>query len=265
MKAGTCADRHRNVVLDRAALRLLRVGHRLAQAPERLALLERRGERRVGDQLALERVAEQRGQRVVEAVFLLGADFDQRVPRMRVAERIARARIVGEHEFHADARHDLEAGDLLAEAQRARSSTAPARAPGRRGRRTRWRGARGRANSFSDAAVMIAERAFGADEQVLEVVAGVVLAQLGEEIGDAPVGQHHLDAERQVARVAVGDAPRRRRRWTTDCRRSCRFLRKPATAGTAGRPPPPPPAPRRASRRLRRSSRRRRRRLRGCG
>ncbi len=49
------------------------------------------------------------------------------------------------------------------------------------------------------------ERALGADEQVLEVVAGVVLAQLGEEIGDAPVGEHDLDAERQVARVAIGD------------------------------------------------------------
>ena len=36
-------------------------------APERLALLERRGERRVLDQPALERVAEQRGHRVVEA------------------------------------------------------------------------------------------------------------------------------------------------------------------------------------------------------
>ena len=42
-----------------------------AQPPERLALLERRGERRVGDQVALERVAEQRGQRVVEAGFVL--------------------------------------------------------------------------------------------------------------------------------------------------------------------------------------------------
>ena len=36
-----------------------------------------------------------------------------------------------------------------------------------------------------------AERALGADEQVLEVVAGVVLAQRGETVPHAPVGQHH--------------------------------------------------------------------------
>ena len=50
-----------------------------------------------------------------------------------------------------------------------------------------------------------AERAFGADEQVLEIVAGVVLLELVEVVQHAPVGEHHFDAERVRARDAVGE------------------------------------------------------------
>ena len=50
-----------------------------------------------------------------------------------------------------------------------------------------------------------AERAFGADEQVLQVVAGIVLLQLVEIVQHAAVGQHHFEAERMRARDAVGD------------------------------------------------------------
>ena len=50
-----------------------------------------------------------------------------------------------------------------------------------------------------------AERAFRADEQVLEVVAGVVLLELVEVVEHAAVGEHHLDAERVRARDAVGE------------------------------------------------------------
>ena len=103
------------------------------------------------------------------------------------------------------------------------------------------------------------ERALGADEQVLQVVAGVVLAQLGERVDDAPVGEHDLDAGASDRARCRRRGPRRRRRWSRDCRRSCRFLPRRATAGTAGRPLRPPPAPRPASRPPRRSSRRRRR------
>ena len=50
-----------------------------------------------------------------------------------------------------------------------------------------------------------AERALGADEQVLEIVAGIVLLELVEIVQHAPVGEHHLDAERVRARDAVGE------------------------------------------------------------
>ena len=50
-----------------------------------------------------------------------------------------------------------------------------------------------------------AERPLGADEQVAEVVAGIVLAQLPEAVPHLAGGEHHLDAENQFARVAIGE------------------------------------------------------------
>ena len=50
-----------------------------------------------------------------------------------------------------------------------------------------------------------AERPFGADEEALHVVSGVVLAQLAQRVDDATVGENRLDAGHEVARVAVGD------------------------------------------------------------
>ena len=94
-----------------------------------------------------------------------------------------------------------------------------------------------------------AERALGADEQLLHVVAGVVLAQAAQAVPDAAVGQHHLQPEHQVARVAVAQHVARRRRWWRCCRRSGRSLPRRGSGGTAGRRGRPrsgsPSAPRR--------------------
>ena len=65
--------------------------------------------------------------------------------------------------------------------------------------------AAGRGCSFSVAAVMIAERAFAADQEVAQVVAGVVLAQARQAVPDAPLGGDDLEAEALLARVAVAD------------------------------------------------------------
>ena len=54
-----------------------------------------------------------------------------------------------------------------------------------------------------------AERALAADEELLQIVAGIVLAQAREPVPDPPVGQHHLDPQGQFAGIAVaqdGDA-----------------------------------------------------------
>ena len=48
-----------------------------------------------------------------------------------------------------------------------------------------------------------AERAFAADEEVAQVVAGVVLAQARQAVPDLALGRHHLEAEAELARIAV--------------------------------------------------------------
>src|SRR5437879_3507051 len=48
-----------------------------------------------------------------------------------------------------------------------------------------------------------AERAFGADEEVAQIVAGVVLLQLREPIQDPAIGKHHFQPERHLARHAI--------------------------------------------------------------
>ena len=107
-------------------------------------------------------------------------------------------------ELDADARHDLEAGHG--------AGGAVARKIEQRQRRLRRRhadeGGRGRARARKELQHRRgddAERAFRADEQVLEIVAGVVLLELVEAVHHGAVRQHHFDAEREIARDAVSE------------------------------------------------------------
>ena len=90
-----------------------------------------------------------------------------------------------------------------------------------------------------------AERALGADEEALEVVAGHVLHRATAEAHGPPVGQHHLEAEDVVGGDAVlhaaqpagvgGQVPADRADLEATTGR----------AGTRARAPGPPPSPRR--------------------
>ena len=51
--------------------------------------------------------------------------------------------------------------------------------------------------------VVLAEGALGADEQVFQVVAGIVLAQRRKPVPGTAVRQHRFEAERELAGVAV--------------------------------------------------------------
>ena len=62
---------------------------------------------------------------------------------------------------------------------------------------------RGSGKSFEHRRGHDAQRALRADEELLEVVAGVVLAQAAQAAVDAAVREHRFDAQRQLARVAV--------------------------------------------------------------
>src|SRR5436190_7282243 len=48
-----------------------------------------------------------------------------------------------------------------------------------------------------------AERTFGTDEKLLQVVAGVVLAQAAQALPYLPGGQHDLESQHEFARIAV--------------------------------------------------------------
>ena len=65
--------------------------------------------------------------------------------------------------------------------------------------------ARGLGNSFSASRGDDAERAFGADEEIAQVVAGIVFFQLRQAVENTPVGQHHFQPERHLARHAIGE------------------------------------------------------------
>ena len=64
---------------------------------------------------------------------------------------------------------------------------------------------RGRANSRRDGGGDDPEAALRPQEGLLQVVAGIVLAQRAQAVPDPAVAQHHLEAEHQLARHAVAD------------------------------------------------------------
>ena len=198
-------QRHRDVVLDRAALEALHLRQRLAQLPEGGALLERAGERRVGDEARSP--APRRGR--------------SRPPRR------ARPRLCAETSISTYQGEGSASGSRVPAAWRSTNSrpmrgisskvvsVPPAPRLGgveqgqRRFRRRHGeegRGARRRQREeLQHGGGDDAERAFRADEEVLQVVAGVVLAQLAQAVPDAAVGQHDLEPHAELAGIAIGE------------------------------------------------------------
>ena len=185
--------RDRDVVLDVAELRLRNA---LAQTPERARLLAALREHGL---VTVERFRDPFVQVLGGAAV---AELGEDVPGMRCAERIASIRQVREHGFQAGARHQLESGDAIADAaaQRREQLDRLCRAGDRDPRRGARRGLRVQAqHGCGDHA----ERAFGAEEELLQVVAGVVLAQAAQPIPHPAVGQHHFHAEHLLARGSI--------------------------------------------------------------
>src|SRR6185436_2810063 len=50
-----------------------------------------------------------------------------------------------------------------------------------------------------------AERAFGADEELLQIVTGVVLAQAPQAVPEPPVRQHDFETQYEIAGVAIAE------------------------------------------------------------
>ena len=203
MNAGSRAGSTEMSCLRLAPSFALGLRNRLAQSPQGVAL--RPGCR--GDRILDEAALDGRGEGGLEArgeclVSCRERGFGEDVPGMRLAERVARTRNMSAGEFERDARHELEGRHRVAErfAQAAEKRErcgrcAEADECGRNRGGSRKQAQRRRRHD--------AERALGADEELLEVIARVVLAQCRELVQHAPVRQHDLEAEHEGTHHAV--------------------------------------------------------------
>ena len=197
-------DWHRNVVFDRAAGVALHLAKHFAHAPERLGLFQTVGNGGIDDESRLVAFSQDRFEHLAQALAGLRRQFHQHVPGMRRSERIPAALAMTEHELDTLARHDLEARDvaaafLLGDAEKFEGRFRRGDADEGGLERTRPR------NEAQHRRGDYAERALGADEQVFQVVAGIVLLQFVEVIEHAAIRQHHFEAQRVRTRNAVSD------------------------------------------------------------
>ena len=212
-------------MLETRAVMTLCLGNGFAQLPHGLRLCQRGGERGIAHDAALGGLLERRAERVGEPRSRIGrGQLDEHVPGGVLVQRIGDPRNMLDRERDRDARHELEGGERLAggapqmlqQLERARrriDSDERGGAVARLGKELQ--------TSSRDHA----ERALGADEQRLDVVARVVLAQALESRQHASVREHDLEAEHQVAHHAVAQdrgAARVGREVSADLRRPFR-------------------------------------------
>ncbi len=202
-EARDARQRHRHIALDAAAGARLRVRDFLADAPEGLRVGDAGGDRRVPHQFLFVAALENFEQRRFKAGGIRArAQFDQHHPVVPLRQRRSDIAQIVEHQVQRRARDQLERRDGAARQPLGFAQ----QAHGRVRRRHRDEGYRARArlrHQLEHRGGDDAQRSFGADEQVFQVVAGVVLAQAPQRRVDAPIGQHRLDAEHQVPHIAV--------------------------------------------------------------
>ena len=113
-----------------------------------------------------------------------------------------RLRNMCQHQLEPDARHQFEGGDHAAGRLLAAREKLDRRRGDRHGDKGRGAACRLR-KQLQHRRGDDAERAFGADEELLQIVAGVVLAQAAHQVEHAAVGQHDFEPQHQLARHAV--------------------------------------------------------------
>ncbi len=232
-------DRHRDVVLDRGADVALHLAEQFADAPERLAPVRgcRRWSRRApGPCRGLRRGCPSIASR--RPLARCEDKLDQHVPIVGLGQRIAALGVVLDHRLDAGARHQLERGDaaggaLGGDAQQIDRGLR--RGHGGIGGLDRARARHQPQHRRRDDA----ERAFGADEQVLEIVAGIVLLELVEIVAARGRRRARPRARARASARCRARSRRCRRHWSRDCRRWCRCLPTAEAADRAGRRRPP--------------------------
>ena len=207
MKAGILRDRHRDVVAEARPFGARGLGHAFADAPHvarlRLVLADHGIEHAAGFHL----VGEELLHLLRHALGAVGLGprrrpFEQQEPRrvglegscmpgMWRSTMSVAARLISSHEptLSSDAAWASDRISMAACGSRMASQAVAT--------------SLGAGHSFSTALVMTPERALGAHEQMLEVVAGIVLLERAQAVPDLAVGQHDFEAQHEVAGVAV--------------------------------------------------------------
>ena len=187
-------------MLDRAALGLLRFRDQLARRPEGAALSVRLGQRRIGDEAALHGRLEDRHHRSGHRI----GEFRQHVPGRGFRQRRGRTpawRMANCSAMSAISSKPTTRLPLISCASDKKVHRGLRRGHGDEGRLARLRLREQLHHGGGDDA----QRAFRADEQVAQVIAGIVLAQAFQSVPHPAIGEHHLEAEAEIARVAIGD------------------------------------------------------------
>ncbi|KAI3488765.1 hypothetical protein L1887_47106 [Cichorium endivia] len=198
-------DGHGEVVLEHLAHLARRLGDALSQRPQALQLCFVLGQHAVLDRALLHEVLEQHLQLLVVVVLVRAARLDEHVEGVPRLERIAHTgggvllhhverRLVEE----LKGRQDLAAVLLDLAKDGLHRVVRVERKNGHVDRRGSARRSDGDAGDEADSAL-------GADEELLEVKAGVVLAQRRERVHDGAVRQHHLEAEHGAVQAAVAE------------------------------------------------------------
>ena len=168
--------------------------------------------------------------------------LQQHRPR-RPAAAAGAGREVPRHQVQREAVHHLEAGEPGAQARLRQAEQRHALLQRAGARPARCATAAGCGLQLQRRRGDDAQRAFAADEQVAQVVAGVVLAQARQAVPDLRRRRSPPPAPGTARAHCRSAAPACRRRWWPGCRRWCSCLRRPGSAGTAGRRRPRPAAP----------------------
>ena len=190
--------------------------------------------------------------------------FEQHVPVMALGQRIGRAGDVLQHQVDALAAHQLAGGDVVL-ARGMGAAQQRHRCFGRRHGDPRGRDILGLGPQFQHRLGDDAQSALGAEIEVAQVVAGIVLLERAQAVPDLALRRAPLRGRARAGGRCRNAAPARRRHWSRGCRRWCSFPRRRGSGERGGRAGPRSPGWSSAPRRPRRSSSSRSRRPRRCG
>ena len=179
----------------------VQLGRGFAQLPQRLGLGLRLGDHGIHHLAGLHGVAQGGFHGLAQAGLVLAVHVDQR--QQRVALRQRGLQLLPLHGgLHEVVPHQLERGHAVAETALHALQHGQRLVKTRQGHQGRGLGLRQRAQAQQHAGDH-AQRALGADEELLEVIARVVLEHGAQHGQHRAVGQHHFQAQHLLAHHAV--------------------------------------------------------------